>query len=408
MSAHSPSRMRRDDGAVAILVALVAVVLFVMAAFTVDFGYAYSVKRQLSVASDAAAIAGAKAVNALLPYGTACKQADADYGEPLQVAAQSAAEQTNDSNDPAHPNEVGTVTVTCTSNGVEVMVPNSRTLGTVFGGVIGVKTMTPATSATALLTVPPAYGGVRPIAACVSDVKVATAARSEYVVFIDKIAGACDTASTGNWAWTDFTDQGQYDDNYTDPCGGGGGPSGGNTGCLSAWLRYGYGGSVKVPNNYAQPPTAPLNKTGMHANTGWDNAVMPDVRSLVGKTILLPVVTGMYVSTGLNKTRLDVVGMAAVEVCSVNEGSGSPPPTIFPSTWQTITTPGCNAMAPAGSPADTTPPAELTLWNNFKNNGAAIWVHPVTYATTGVYGPGGCKIGDTTCDFGARGIVLWR
>jgi len=42
-----------QDGAVAVLIALLAVVLFVMAAFAVDLGNAYAISRQLSVSADA-------------------------------------------------------------------------------------------------------------------------------------------------------------------------------------------------------------------------------------------------------------------------------------------------------------------------------------------------------------------
>ncbi len=52
--------MRRDDGAVAVTVALLAVVLIIMSALVVDMGYWYNVRRQLQAAADAAALAGCR------------------------------------------------------------------------------------------------------------------------------------------------------------------------------------------------------------------------------------------------------------------------------------------------------------------------------------------------------------
>lgn len=54
-------RMRGDDGAVAVLVALLAVVLFGFGAFVIDLGALYSERRQLQKGADAGAFAVAQA-----------------------------------------------------------------------------------------------------------------------------------------------------------------------------------------------------------------------------------------------------------------------------------------------------------------------------------------------------------
>jgi hypothetical protein len=54
------SCLRDDEGATAVTVALVMFVLVVFAALAVDVGYAYSVRRQLQTAADAAALAGCR------------------------------------------------------------------------------------------------------------------------------------------------------------------------------------------------------------------------------------------------------------------------------------------------------------------------------------------------------------
>lgn len=52
--------LRKDDGAVAVTVALLLTVLIIMSALVVDMGYWYNVRRQLQAAADAAALAGCK------------------------------------------------------------------------------------------------------------------------------------------------------------------------------------------------------------------------------------------------------------------------------------------------------------------------------------------------------------
>ena len=54
------ARRRDEEGAVALLVAFLAVGLLVVAGFTVDFGQAYLMKRNLQTGADAAALAGAQ------------------------------------------------------------------------------------------------------------------------------------------------------------------------------------------------------------------------------------------------------------------------------------------------------------------------------------------------------------
>ncbi len=53
-------RVRRDEGATALTVAIVLTVLVGVAAFAVDMGYLYAIRRQLQTAADAAALAGCR------------------------------------------------------------------------------------------------------------------------------------------------------------------------------------------------------------------------------------------------------------------------------------------------------------------------------------------------------------
>ena len=50
--------LRKDEGAIAVIVALLALVLIIVSALVVDMGYWYNVRRQLQAAADSAALAG--------------------------------------------------------------------------------------------------------------------------------------------------------------------------------------------------------------------------------------------------------------------------------------------------------------------------------------------------------------
>jgi hypothetical protein len=112
------------------------------------------------------------------------------------------------------------------------------------------------------------------------------------------------------------------------------------------------------------------------------------MQSLIGKVIQLPVATAFT-----SKSRLDVVGVTTVIVCSVNLGG-------------TVSSGGssCNPIVPPSTDP------EYSGWISLKNNEGAIYVKPVSYATSGIFGGPSttCRIGDTTCDFGDRSIALYK
>jgi Flp pilus assembly protein TadG len=378
-----------DEGAVAVLVALLAVLLFVMAAFAVDVGNAFAIKRQLSVSADASALSAAQSVNTLLPVGKGC------YAPDLTAAATTAATATNTQNDRAGRSVVSSVAVNCTTHGVEVTVTNSRTVPTVFGGVIGVGSLTPTTTATALVSVPTVATGLRPIAACAATVVDATTSNpmKQFVVYISKDSAVCGTSGTGQWGFTNFLDQGAFGlfNHAGDPayfpgesCAGGSANSGGNAGCQSEWVDDGYAGPVTIPN------LSVSSSTGLSGNSGLANssAYRSAMQSLVGQVIQLPVATAFT-----SRDRLNVVGVTTVVVCSVNLGG-------------TIYSGGSNCNPSV--PPSTDP--QYAGWISLKNNEGAIYAKPVSYATSGIFGgpSTACRIGDTTCDFGDRSIVLYK
>ena len=60
MRAHLTRRRENERGVVAVMVAVLTVALIVMAAFAVDFGLAYTKKRELQNGADAASLAAAQ------------------------------------------------------------------------------------------------------------------------------------------------------------------------------------------------------------------------------------------------------------------------------------------------------------------------------------------------------------
>jgi Putative Flp pilus-assembly TadE/G-like len=130
---------RRDEGgAIAIVVALLAVGLLVIAGFTVDFGQAYVMKRNLQTGADAASLAGAQyymdrleepcTPGALAPYASAAETQADDYME---------------ANVPAAVTTGDNLTARCDGTAVKAYYTASANTPMVFGGLaVGGTTIT--------------------------------------------------------------------------------------------------------------------------------------------------------------------------------------------------------------------------------------------------------------------------
>lgn len=166
------TRRSREDGAVAIIVAILMVLLVGMGAFAVDFGAAYATKRQLSTAADAAALAAAEY------YGSQVGQTCSALigSDALYAAAQSSADAVFTANmsgpyfASAAPPPTGTLSrPVCSSQGsLFVTFGDGATTKTVLAGVFGVKQITTSRQAVAEVSVPNVGTGLRPIALCLS------------------------------------------------------------------------------------------------------------------------------------------------------------------------------------------------------------------------------------------------
>jgi Flp pilus assembly protein TadG len=284
-----------ERGAVLVWVALMMVALLGFGALAVDIGYAYAVKRQLSVTADASALAGAQAAaneySRLHPNGGGCTS---DVVSEVAALAQTAATQTTADNGPQGSTGAPTTTVSCSGSNINVKVRTSSNLATFFGKVLGVDTMSPAAEATAQVSGSPAYGGLRPFAICIDDFPddFSSTTVTHQTVFgqAPHVMVTCNGNPPGNWGVVDFD--------------GGSNP----TGDIENWTLNGYPGAVKIPS----PPLLPGDPG---ANI---NPLSNELDSLVGKTILLPVAS-KWEELGGNNAAFTAVGVLSAKICGWGE-----------------------------------------------------------------------------------------
>ena len=136
------SRRRDERGAVAILVGLLSVLLLGISAFTVDLGMAYVTKRQLSSASDAAALAADMVYKS--NYKGLCTVPGNDPSNPVaanagvRAVAETAADDIFTQNFPSGSAADGSITnVACNGTGVQVTYAASGQSSSPFGPLLG-------------------------------------------------------------------------------------------------------------------------------------------------------------------------------------------------------------------------------------------------------------------------------
>lgn len=210
-------RSMKDGGAVLPFLALSLFSLLAVAALVLDGGQAYSQRRQMQSAADAAAMAGAAKVDTV-KFGTG-----ADASDIYDVVEQIATVNQADSFECELVTFSGAFVADCedaTDDDVDasqgVRVSPSDTANTTFGSIVGISTTTARTVATA--TIQPLVGARAPLAVCSSGITydildedgkldpVAAAARGKIALF---------GAQT-------------YKDKASDPCAAIGGTGGGS------------------------------------------------------------------------------------------------------------------------------------------------------------------------------------
>jgi Flp pilus assembly protein TadG len=288
-------RPNSDSGAVAVLVAILALVIFGMAAFAVDLGHAYSVKRQLSVTADASALAGARAAGQQFSVdrlaGLGCDTAS------LSPVATAAAIELHNANGPKDSDGDPSVTVSCEPDGtILVAVNNSSTLNTFFAGVFGFETLNPATAAVARVSGSPGYAGLRPYAVCETEIDGLTTGDTYQSLYGSGQAQEdqpCQFTPSGNWGLVDFDD--------------GSNPNGD----IADWTAYGYDGTVTIPDDeMSGDPGANFNSA----------TIKTALASIVDQTVLLPVAS-TWQTDGGNNANFVAVGVVSATICGAQVGN---------------------------------------------------------------------------------------
>lgn len=225
---HAVGTGHPDEGAVAIIVAICLLMLFAVGAAAIDLGSMWETKRETVIDTDAAALAGARAL-----VGGDCSDAK-------QAAESTLADNLG----------LASVTLTtgdtfdCDATSQLVSVNHTATAQQTLSGALEVERLDVYSSSTATL-VDRLGAGLRPIAACLFDDDIqnwiAGGEGSVYRFTLDNEPTNCGGAP-GNWGWTCFDrDHGPYNNDAATGCNGNMGQP-----RIDTMLQYGYSGTVDL------------------------------------------------------------------------------------------------------------------------------------------------------------------
>ena len=157
----------QDHGAVAVLVAILAIILLTMSAFVVDIGIAFTSKRQLQTAADAGVLAAAKRL--ATERGT-CAQLKANFSGAAQTEATTIATK-NRPGQQASSFDINCLTTGPYKGALEVTYRAKGDTPTIFGRVAGAgAAITTEREARAVVYVPGSDLKLRPYGLCSLDV----------------------------------------------------------------------------------------------------------------------------------------------------------------------------------------------------------------------------------------------
>lgn len=320
---------RREDGAVAVMVALLAVALLVIAAFTTDLGMAYAQRRALATGADSAALAVVRAARAYElkhPTSTCANivSADAALSAGDSAKAETIALAQINANAPFGATLAAsdiTTTLSCVNAGLvtdgilTATVVVDRTIDPILGGVLGATSLHIDREAVAAMGVVNDVTPVVPIAICTNqaqaiiDQHVADLAAvpprpdGAQLVLLNKVwggAAACPGSGggSGNWGWLDFGD-------------------GVGTTKLVDYISGNFPFTVTL-----DPSTASVIIDGTPGNHGNANPVIDAMQTLINKNkpVVLPVYSKVNAGTGSNAS-FTVIGFLAVRLCGIASNS---------------------------------------------------------------------------------------
>ncbi len=272
----------------AILVGLLAVVLFGVAAFAADLSMAYANQRNLQNGADAAVLAVANQIAEGASPTDTCDAVAAEFNSSADTETK--ATGIFQSNVPAAAADIPTASlsgfsVTCESirggpKQIVVRAAGQQASPVFFGRILGSgDSIEVAKDATAIVGPAGTVIGLRPFAVCKTDADALAGLEGDArtLVFAKGDEG-CGTGP-GNWGLLDLN--------------GGGGGTGSDNQCddpekasLVCWIQYGYAGEIPNP-------------TELNAETGSFGGLSDDIAAILGKEMALPVfdsVTGTAIT----------------------------------------------------------------------------------------------------------------
>jgi Flp pilus assembly protein TadG len=231
------TRGAQERGAVAVIVAIVATLVFGMAAFALDTGDLWQSRRNLIVGTDSAALAAAEiyATN-----GNGCAGTPATYMT---------------KNDPEG-SVTGCTFRTLGPGAGYVTVDGARTVDYTFAGVFGLTGRDVHSSTTAAYGQPTGLRGLRPLGLCADSPELTAWISSGMdtpftatITYGKSAPDDCGANVPGNWGVLDFD--------------GGANPSSDT----KSWIEFGYPGVVTAPGTSPGDPGAFSNSLGSALDT---------------------------------------------------------------------------------------------------------------------------------------------
>jgi len=345
-------RRRDERGAAAILVALLAVSLIGAMAFVSDFGFAYVNQRRVQTGSDAAALAVARKIAAGAPGTANCATIAGSWQNAAQRSYAASILGKNALPTAGLDTATAGFSVSCEQVGsnnqtLVVKVKGVQASPTFLGGLFGSSKIDVSAQAKAIVAPLGTVVGLRPFALCQAAANLVNAQPGTLITYgFDNSDAGCGFAP-GNWGVLDFN--------------GGSNP----TGEIADWILHGYGEPVSVVSPVYVPgnPGAP--------NPGALDSEMDQMMTL--GEIVLPVFDN--ISGSGNNSQFRITGFVSVKPCGwkFNNKSGNDPSCFVPPT----------------SPVP----------DNYLQIKLAKFI-PVGSLNLA------CKLGNSACDNGPRGVAL--
>lgn len=415
-------KRRNESGAIAIIIAILAITLIGLCAFVVDVGFAYANKRQIQTAADAAVLAAASEI-AQHPGDCQSSTATPDiFTSAVIAAARAEAVAKVDANDMASTAAAldTDYSASCVADAPTVSTTVVSNTPRIFGNIFGNGDYAVKRSAAAVVEVGTKANGVRPLAICSAELPNTIVSGDLWTVFAPGNGhtppASCPVPSTaGNW-WT--LDCAEELDPTADADGGG-------TSQLEDQVLNGCRAGVDIVPNQGTATGAALNTILANACPDASTSApymclsgdpgQPDAgqvedswKALIdsGETVTLPVfcavhptstptcATSSITGTGTN-TVFPVHKFVSVVVCGYHFSKQD-------NTQYARPTPTADCSGAAHTAALT---AMLADDDNSTGTRAYLVLTFKTVQVSGGVSPSTCKIGDP-CDGGTRQVRL--